>query len=161
LLCVWSGSLSQPCLPSVDSSLRHVQTIAWAPREYGCPVHLCTLHHGSPTSCVAPDRGPVASRVLPDWCLTKSMLVQNMAVKNGDIYGDICGVTQSRLVTTKAAKRCHNGRSDKLSSGKELISVCEGRCTNERVPKIIAISRASLVRNQRDGGLIIGISLSN
>jgi hypothetical protein len=32
------------------------------------------------------------------------MLMQNMAVKNGDVYSDIFGVDQSRFVTTKGEK---------------------------------------------------------
>ena len=36
---------------ALDSSLRHVWTIAWALRKYGYLVHSCVLHHRSPSSC--------------------------------------------------------------------------------------------------------------
>ena len=104
----------------MDSSLRHVQTIAWAPRKYGCLAHLCTLHHGSPTRCVALDPGPVASRVLPDWYLTKLMLVRDVEVKNSDVLVNFLWSAEW-IHHYEMRKRCHTGRKDELSSAKEII----------------------------------------
>jgi hypothetical protein len=84
-----------------------------------------------------------------------------MAVKNGDVYGDICGGAQSRFVTTKGEKSALLVEGMNWVVEKNSFSVCDERGTNGRVPKSIAISRVPLVRNQRDGGLIIVISLSN
>jgi hypothetical protein len=89
------------------------------------------------------------------------MLAQNMAVKNGDVYGDICGEVQSRFATTKGEKDVLLVACVSWVAEKNSLAVCDERGTNGRVPKITAISRVPLVRNQRDVGLIMVISLSN
>jgi len=56
---------------AVDSSLRHVWTIAWALRNYGYLVHSCVLYHGSPTCWFSYSRCHGVARIVSNLCLAQ------------------------------------------------------------------------------------------